>query len=159
LSHCHRVDDGAKATIHLLDAATFQGGENQKTAANIGFGFNGSIFNWMTSPGNEWRGKRAGNAMVQLHSMANGGIGEGISKIWLQDVETSRTKITDYLWEEQATPIIDIGGGMGSFEEMLLSVPKNNKLTFTIFDIDKTIDNTRKARQHSPLFLSLCNIG
>jgi len=55
-------------------------------------------------------------------------------------------KITDYPWEEQATPIIDIGGGMGSFEEMLLSIPKNNKLTFTIFDIDKTIENTRKAR-------------
>jgi len=68
-------------------------------------------------------------------------------------------EITDYPWEEQATPIIDIGGGMGSFEEMLLSVPKNNKLTFTIFDIDQTIHNTRKARQHNSLFLSLCNIG
>lgn len=89
LSHCHRADDGAKATIHLLGAATFQGRENQKTAANIGFGFNGSIFNWMASPGNEWRGKRAGNAMVQLHGMANGGIGEGILRLWLQDTETS----------------------------------------------------------------------
>jgi len=39
---------------------------------------------------------------------------------------------------------------MGSLEEMLLSVLQNKELTFTIFDIDieKTIDNSRKARQH-----------
>jgi len=48
---------------------------------------------------------------------------------------------------------------MGSFEEMLLSIPKNNKLTFSIFDIEETIYNAKKARPHNPLFLSLCNIG
>ena len=72
------ADDGAKATTRLLEAAT-QKGEAKKTAANIAFDFNGPLFGWMASPGNEWRGKRAGKAMVQLHGMANGGIGEGIA--------------------------------------------------------------------------------
>lgn len=112
-----------------MDAGRFQGWANRKTAANIAFGFNDFIFTWMASPGNEWRGKRAGKAMIQLHGMANEDNGE------------------DYPWEEYATPIVDIGGGMGSLEEMLLSVLQNKELTFTIFDIniEKTIDNSTKA--------------
>jgi len=61
-----------------LDAARFQGWANRKTAANIAFGFNDFIFTWMASPGNEWRGKRAGKAMIQLHGMANEDNGEGM---------------------------------------------------------------------------------
>jgi len=60
-----------------LDAATGKGKGNAKSAANIAFDFSGSLFQWMASPGNEWRGKRTAKAMVQLHGMANGGIGEG----------------------------------------------------------------------------------
>ncbi|KAL9709214.1 hypothetical protein Ac2012v2_007568 [Leucoagaricus gongylophorus] len=77
-------------------------------------------------------GKEPEKAMIQLHGMANEDNGE------------------DYPWEEYATLIVDIGGGMGSLEEMPLSVLQNKELTFTIFDIDieKTIDNSTKARQH-----------
>lgn len=74
-------------------------------------------------------------------------------KVWgmfYQKQEHLLIKTTDYPWEEYATPIVDIGGGMGSLEEMLLSVLQNKELTFTIFDIniEKTIDNSTKARQH-----------
>jgi len=81
LSYCHRTDEAAKATVHLLDVATCQERGNRKTAANIAFGFDGSIFTWMASPGNEWRGKRTGNAMVQLHNMSNEGMGKGMLRI------------------------------------------------------------------------------
>ncbi|KXN83501.1 (RS)-norcoclaurine 6-O-methyltransferase [Leucoagaricus sp. SymC.cos] len=55
------------------------------------------------------------------------------------------TEIADYLWENLATPIVDVGGRVGSFEEMLFSVPKNEELRFIIFDIETTIDNAKKV--------------
>ncbi|KAG6860475.1 hypothetical protein C0995_010766 [Termitomyces sp. Mi166 len=119
------ADDGAKATTRLLEAADLQSAG--KTAANIAFGSSQSLFEWMHNPGNEWRGKRAGKAMVQLHSMANEGVGE------------------DYPWETLKSPIIDIGGGIGSLQVMLLSVPKNKDLSFVIFDLEKTVENAKKA--------------
>ena len=75
----YRADDGAKAAVHLLDAAR-QTGEKKKTAANIAFNYSETLFEWMASFGNEWRGERASRAMVQLHEMANGGVGEGKSR-------------------------------------------------------------------------------
>ncbi|KAH9487380.1 O-methyltransferase gedA [Psilocybe cubensis] len=129
------ADDGAKSTTRLLEAATGKGKESSKTAANIAFGFDGSVFQWMSSPGNEWRGKRTAKAMVQLHGMANGEIGE------------------DYSWEKLATPIIDIGGGIGSFEGVVLSAPKNRDLTFKIFDIEKTVEHAKKVWSGKPQWM------
>ncbi|KAG5730173.1 O-demethylpuromycin-O-methyltransferase [Termitomyces sp. T112] len=127
------ADDGAKATTRLLDAADVLSAG--KTAANIAFGSTQSLFEWMHNPGNEWRGKRAGKAMVQLHSMANEGVGE------------------DYPWETLKSPIIDVGGGIGSLQVMLLSVPKNKDLSFIIFDLEKTIENAKKAWSAKPQWM------
>jgi len=54
-------------------------------------------------------------------------------------------KLLDYPWEKLATPVIDIGGGIGSFEAMLFSIPKNKELSFTIFDIEKTVEHAKKV--------------
>jgi hypothetical protein len=62
-----------------VEAATRIPDDKKKTAKNFAFNSTMGLFEWMASPGNEWRGKRAGKAMVQLHGMANGGIGEGKS--------------------------------------------------------------------------------
>jgi hypothetical protein len=55
--------------------------------------------------------------------------------------------IPDYPWKTLASPIIDIGGGIGSFEAMLLSIAKNKKLSFTIFDIEKTVEHAKTVSQ------------
>ncbi|KAF8057596.1 S-adenosyl-L-methionine-dependent methyltransferase [Lyophyllum atratum] len=127
------ADDGAKATTRLLEAADLQ--SSGKTAANIAFGSSQSLFEWMHNPGNEWRGKRAGKAMVQLHSMANMGVGE------------------DYSWETLKSPIVDVGGGIGSLQVMLFSVPKNKELSFVIFDLEKTVDHAKKAWGAKPQWM------
>jgi len=52
-------------------------------------------------------------------------------------------------------PIIDIGGGIGSFESAILSVPQNKDLNFTIFDIEKTVEHAKKVFPlPRPFFLS-----
>jgi len=55
------------------------------------------------------------------------------------------TKLPDYPWGELATPVIDVGGGIGSFEGNLLSVPKNKELSFTILDIEQTVEHAKKV--------------
>jgi len=54
-------------------------------------------------------------------------------------------KLLDYPWEKLATPVIDVGGGIGSFEGNLLSVPKNKELSFTILDIEQTVEHAKKV--------------
>jgi hypothetical protein len=78
-------DDGFRATSRLLDAAKVgpisSSGEElpqKKTPAiNIAFEFSDSIFEWMSSPEQAWRGERLGKAMQQLHGMANNNVSEG----------------------------------------------------------------------------------
>jgi hypothetical protein len=67
--------------------------------------------------------------MQQLHGMANGHV------------------VDDYEWSKLPSPIIDVGGGIGSLEMVLLSQPKNRHLTFTLFDLPKTMENAQKAWQ------------
>ena len=50
---------------------------------------------------------------------------------------------SDFMWETLASLIVNIGGGIGSFKVMLLSIAKNKELSFTIFDIKKTIEHAR----------------
>lgn len=60
-------------------AAQFKGDSSQPIphASNIAFGFSGSIFEWMSTPEQAWRGKRVGTAMLQVNQTANAHIAEG----------------------------------------------------------------------------------
>ncbi|KAG6831663.1 hypothetical protein H0H87_004449 [Tephrocybe sp. NHM501043] len=41
----------------------------------------------------------------------------------------------DYAWDSLKSPIVDIGGGIGSLPTMVLAVPKNKDLAFILFDL------------------------
>ncbi|XP_006459128.1 hypothetical protein AGABI2DRAFT_116080 [Agaricus bisporus var. bisporus H97] len=113
-------DEGFKATSHLLPASKNAApGEKELVAVNLAFGFNGPLFDWMSQEA--WRGKRMGNAMKQLHSVVNGNV------------------ITDYDWPALESPIIDIGGGIGSLELALAKECSESPFQFVIFDIPETI--------------------
>lgn len=79
-----RCDEGFKATSYLLDAARVSHAANgdapkkKLPAVNIAFDFSSTVFDWMSSPGDAWRGKRMGEAMQQLHRMANVHVAEGM---------------------------------------------------------------------------------
>ncbi|KNZ78092.1 O-demethylpuromycin-O-methyltransferase [Termitomyces sp. J132] len=59
----------------------------------------------------------------------------------------------DYPWAMLKSPIIDIGGGIGSLEVMLLSVSKNKDLSFIIFDLEKTVEDAKKAWSAKPQWM------
>lgn len=44
---------------------------------NIAFGFSGSVFEWMSTPEQAWRGQRVGKAMQQFHRAVNSNVSEG----------------------------------------------------------------------------------
>jgi hypothetical protein len=77
-----RGDEGFRATSRLLDAAKTTGpvsaDKKKIPAVNIAFDFSGSVFEWMSRPGEAHRGKRMGQAMQQLHRMANINVSEGM---------------------------------------------------------------------------------
>ena len=53
--------------------------------------------------------------------------------------------MSDYPWNEQALPIVDVGGGIGSLEMALLKTKEHANLDFIIFDIDTTVANGKKV--------------
>ena len=55
------------------------------------------------------------------------------------------TSIRDYPWNKLVSPVVDVGGGIGSLEMMLLKDEKNASLRFVIFDIPETIENAKKV--------------
>ncbi|KAG5643503.1 hypothetical protein DXG03_000744 [Asterophora parasitica] len=119
-------DEGFKATSYLLEAAKPASSEEKRLpAVNLAFGFDKSVFEWMSDQ--EWRGRRMGKAMQQLHRMANGNV------------------VTDYAWNQLVSPVVDVGGGIGSLELAVLKEEQNAALRFTIFDIPKTIENAKKT--------------
>lgn len=65
-------DEGFKATSYLLEASKPPADGKRLPAVNIAFGFEKSVFEWMADQ--EWRGRRMGKAMQQLHRMANGNV-------------------------------------------------------------------------------------
>jgi hypothetical protein len=69
------------ATMHLIDAAKTAGPVDtdgkRLPAINIAFNFSGPVFEWMSRPEEAYRGKRMGEAMQQLHRMANIHVSEG----------------------------------------------------------------------------------
>ncbi|KAF8079201.1 S-adenosyl-L-methionine-dependent methyltransferase [Lyophyllum atratum] len=124
-------DEGFKATSYLLEASKAPStGGKRVPAVNLAFGFDKSVFEWMSD--NAWRGRRMGKAMQQLHRMANGNV------------------ISDYPWNQLVSPIVDIGGGIGSLELALLKQEENAALKFTIFDIPKTIEDAKKTWMTQP---------
>ncbi|GLB43619.1 putative O-methyltransferase [Lyophyllum shimeji] len=124
-------DEGFKATSYLLEASKApSNGGKRVSAVQLAYGFDKSVFEWMSD--NEWRGRRMGKAMQQLHRMANGNV------------------LADYPWNKLISPIIDIGGGIGSLELALLKDEQNAELRFTIFDIPKTIENAKKTWMAQP---------
>jgi hypothetical protein len=56
----------------------------------------------------------------------------------------------DYAWNVLPSPIIDVGGGIGSLEMLLLQDSANHNLSFTIFDIPKTAENAKQVRALPP---------
>ncbi|KAG5636306.1 hypothetical protein H0H81_008477 [Sphagnurus paluster] len=128
-------DEGFKATSYLLEASKPPAAEGKRLpAVNIAFNFDKSVFEWMADQ--EWRGRRMGKAMQQLHRMANGNV------------------VTDYAWNQLTTPIVDVGGGIGSLEMALLKEEQNGPLEFIIFDIPTTIANAKKTWMTQPVAAS-----
>ncbi|EPQ59774.1 S-adenosyl-L-methionine-dependent methyltransferase [Gloeophyllum trabeum ATCC 11539] len=124
-------DEGFRAASRLLDSAKIRKDENGQVvkslpAVNLAFGFQEPIFEWMSKPEEAWRGQRLGKAMQQLHRMSNGNVG------------------IDYPWSTLTSPIIDVGGGIGSLELALLEDQRNIHLKFVIFDIPNTTENAAK---------------
>jgi len=129
-------DESFRASSRLLDAAKFNRHHlngPRKSGFSIAYDFDDSCFQWMSKPGQAWRGERLGLAMRQLHRMANDHIG------------------TDYPWSKLASPIVDIGGGIGTLERKLLSDDQNSHLQFQLFDIPKTIENAKEVWKSHPM--------
>jgi hypothetical protein len=53
--------------------------------------------------------------------------------------------LPDYPWNKLISPVVDIGGGIGSLEMVLMKDEQNSSLEFTIFDIPTTTENARKV--------------
>lgn len=134
-------DEGFRSTSRLVDAAKLSPATNghangsassevakRQPASNIAFGFNESIFEWMASPSQAFRTERLGKSMQQLHSVVN---------LHVQD---------DYPWGEIPSPLVDIGGGIGTLEMSLLKFPK---LEFILFDLPKTVETASKVNHIS----------
>lgn len=157
-------DEAFRATSRLIDAAKVNpsAAPDQKAlpAVNIAFDFPGSVFSWMSTPENAWRGKRLGEAMQQLHRMANQNVSDG-TFIFCSLPTVLTSLLADYPWHELTSPIVDIGAGIGALEQGLLKDPRNDKLEFVLFDIPGTIENAKKVRsldifQHLSIDLTLC---
>ncbi|KAG6856819.1 hypothetical protein H0H87_000291 [Tephrocybe sp. NHM501043] len=124
-------DEGFKATSYLLEASKIPSDDaNRLPAVNLAFGFNSTVFEWMADQ--EWRGHRMGKAMQQLHRMANGNV------------------VFDYPWNQLASPVVDVGGGIGSLEIVLLQQKENAALSFKIFDIPTTVEHAKKTWAAQP---------
>ena len=75
-------DDAFKAAAYLVEAARSTGtagsaGKQSLPALNLALGFKEPVFQHWSTPEHAWRGKRMGQAMKQLHQMANGNVVTG----------------------------------------------------------------------------------
>ena len=53
--------------------------------------------------------------------------------------------LLDFAWASLASPVVDVGGGIGSLELALTKSGANGDVNFTIFDIPQTIENAKKV--------------
>lgn len=51
----------------------------------------------------------------------------------------------DYAWEALQSPIVDIGGGIGSLEMALCKLPRFSALEFIIFDTPGTVETAKEV--------------
>ncbi|KAI0823437.1 S-adenosyl-L-methionine-dependent methyltransferase [Trametes gibbosa] len=116
-------DDGGKAAAHLVEAARTSASPTgtPTPALNLAFGFDGPVFQHWNGPSNAWRADRMGLAMKQVHQMANGNV------------------VHDFDWPSLPSPVIDIGGGIGTLELALLKVYPESTTRFTVVDLAETI--------------------
>jgi hypothetical protein len=56
-----------------------------------------------------------------------------------------RHQLVDYPWDRLSTPIVDIGGGIGTLEMGILKEKRSSHLDFILFDIPQTIENAKKV--------------
>ena len=56
-----------------------------------------------------------------------------------------RHQLVDYPWDGLSTPIVDIGGGIGTLEMGILKEERSSHLDFILFDIPQTIENAKKV--------------
>jgi hypothetical protein len=56
-----------------------------------------------------------------------------------------RHRLVDYPWDGLSTPIVDVGGGIGTLEMEILKEKRSNHLDFILFDIPQTIENAKKV--------------
>ncbi|KAF9075192.1 hypothetical protein BDP27DRAFT_1358929 [Rhodocollybia butyracea] len=133
------ADDGARASSFILEAATQPppaDGEFKRSAHNYAFNTSIPVFQWMASPGNEWRLERTGKAMIEYSSIFMRGAAE------------------DYAWDTLPSPLIDLGGGMGALETMVLTSSEINKnLKFVILDLEKTVEKCKELWEHKPAWI------
>jgi hypothetical protein len=148
--HFHSCDEAFWASSRLLDAAKITGpvGKDNKKlpAVNIAFDFSGSVFEWMARPEESYRGKRMGEAMQQLHRVGNINVSKGIKRDQsLLPHMVDNHQLVDYPWDGLSTPIVDIGGGIGTLEMEILKEKRSSHLDFILFDIPQTIENAKKV--------------
>lgn len=121
-------DEAFRSVSNLGTAAStekpLQAGDN---AMNIAFDFHGPCWDWLCKPENVWRNKRIGAAMVELHHFSNANTVDG------------------YSWSSLQSPVVDVGGGIGSLEMKLVQQPANKDVEFIIFDTPKTIAAAEQA--------------
>ncbi|KAI0659135.1 S-adenosyl-L-methionine-dependent methyltransferase [Cubamyces menziesii] len=127
-------DDGFKAAAYLAEAARASVSNGAKdspapAALNLALGFEGSVFKHWEDPSHAWHGKRMGQAMKQLHQMANANV------------------IVDFNWQALVSPLVDVGGGIGSLEMALTRAYPSSALQYIIVDIPDTIKAARAIRQ------------
>ncbi|XP_006459129.1 hypothetical protein AGABI2DRAFT_134649 [Agaricus bisporus var. bisporus H97] len=124
-------DDGFKASSQLLPASKVTGSNGsdgkEVPAINLAFGFKDSVFDWLSRE--SWRGRRMGNAMQQLHRVAN------------------ENTAFDYDWSALESPIIDVGGGIGSLEMIILRNLPQERFQFVVFDKPGTVEQGKKVWQ------------
>jgi hypothetical protein len=78
LAHsCFRTDDAFRAASHFTEVAKASTAGRRLPAHAAAYGYNSTIFEWMSTPEQAWRGQRVGRAMVQSHTFANKHIAEG----------------------------------------------------------------------------------
>ncbi|KAI8970543.1 S-adenosyl-L-methionine-dependent methyltransferase [Trametes punicea] len=128
-------DDGYKAAGYLVEAARVADRSVVKgapTGLNLAFGFEGPAFQHWASPDHAWRGKRMGLAMKQLHQMANANV------------------VTDFEWHSVQSPLVDLGGGIGTLEMALTEAYPESALHFIIVDIAETVKNAATVWENQP---------
>ena len=110
-----------------------------------------SVFEWFASPAQAWRGQRMGRAMQQLHRMANGHVVDGtFARSRALDVRWLTRSVADFNWPALASPVVDVGGGIGALEMALMKAYPETAPEFVIFDIPQTSANAKKVRGPCP---------